>query len=75
MAPRIARTIRALLESAGLDTGGAKGLARLAAMSLVWGRVIQVWRDDEGALNRTMAEIDKRLKDMRGQLNRLGAGF
>jgi hypothetical protein len=50
-------------------------LARLAAMSLVWGRVIQVWRDDEGALNRTMAEIDKRLKDMRGQLNRLGAGF
>lgn len=75
MAPRIARTVRALLESAGLDTGGAKGLARLAAMSLVWGRVIQVWRDDEGALNRTMAEIDKRLKDMRGQLNRLGAGF
>ena len=75
MAPRIARTARALLETAGLDTGGLKGAARLAAMSLVWGRVIQVWRDDEGALNRTMAEIDQRLKAMRGQLARLGAGF
>ena len=49
--------------------------ARLAAMSLVWGRVVQVWRDDEGALNRTMAEIDKRLKQMRSRLKRIGAGF
>jgi hypothetical protein len=44
-------------------------------MALVWARVIQVWRDDEGALNRTMAEIDQRLKQMRTQLARIGAGF
>lgn len=75
MAKRIARTARAVLETAGLDTSGLKGSARLAAMALVWTRVIQVWRDDEGALNRTMAEIDQRLKQMRSQLTRLGAGF
>jgi hypothetical protein len=44
-------------------------------MTLVWARVVQVWRDDEGALNRTMAEIDKRLKQMRARLARVGAGF
>ena len=48
---------------------------RLAAMTAVWARVAQVWRDDEGALNRTMAEIDKRLKQMRERLGRIGAGF
>ena len=44
-------------------------------MTAVWTRVLQVWRDDEGALNRTMAEIDRRLKQMRSQLKRIGAGF
>jgi hypothetical protein len=75
MAPRIARTARALLESAGVDTSGIKGLARIGAMSAVWSRCVQVWRDDEGALNRTMAEIDKRLKEIRVYLSRVGAGF
>ena len=44
-------------------------------MTAVWARVAAVWRDDEGALNRTMAEIDRRLKTMRTLLGRIGAGF
>jgi hypothetical protein len=44
-------------------------------MTAVWARVLQVWRDDEGALNRTMAEIDARLRQMRERLGRVGAGF
>ena len=64
-------TARAILEAAGVTATAP----RLAAMTLVWGRVVQVWRDDEGALNRTMAEIDKRLKQMRERLGRIGAGF
>lgn len=75
MAPRLSATSKALLETAGIDSGGVKGLARRVAMAAVWGRVVQVWRDDDGALNRTMAEIDQRLKDLRRQLNRVGAGF
>ena len=51
--------------------GGGGQPPRLAAMTLVWARIVQVWRDDEGALNRTMAEIDKRLKQMRSRLTRL----
>jgi hypothetical protein len=64
-------TARAVLEAAGVTATAP----RLAGMTLVWGRVVQVWRDDEGALNRTMAEIDKRLKELRERLGRIGAGF
>jgi AcrR family transcriptional regulator len=75
MAARLAATSRALLEAAGIDAGGRRGAIRLAAMIAVWVRVLQVWRDDEGALNRTMAEIDKRVKLMSKRLGQVGAGF
>jgi AcrR family transcriptional regulator len=74
LAPRLPRTAKALLEAAGIDTGGIRGGLRLAAMTGVWTRVLQVWRDDEGALNRTMAEIDTQLKQINQRLGRLGAG-
>jgi AcrR family transcriptional regulator len=69
--PHLPRAARAILEAAGVEATAP----RLAAMTLVWTRTVQVWRDDEGALNRTMAEIDKRLKQMRARLNAIGAGF
>lgn len=71
LAPHFPPTARAILEAAGVEATPP----RVAAMSAVWARVVQVWRDDEGALNRTMAEIDLRLKQMRTQLGRIGAGF
>jgi hypothetical protein len=71
LAPHFPATARAILEAAGVEATPV----RLAAMIAVWARVVQVWRDDEGALNRTMAEIDKRLKEMRRRLGRVGAGF
>ena len=68
---RFPRTARAVLEAAGVEATPV----RLAAMTAVWARVLQVWRDDEGALNRTMAELDKRLKQMAAGLEKVGAGF
>ena len=65
------RTARAILEGAGLDATPPRRLA----MTALWMRVVQVWRDDEGALNRTMAEIDKDLRVMRRRLGWIGAGF
>ena len=75
LAPRLPRTARALAEAAGVDTSGPRGALRLAALTAVWARTLQVWRDDEGALNRTMAEIDKRLKEADGRLAKVGAGW
>jgi AcrR family transcriptional regulator len=71
LAPHFPPTARAILEAAGVEAT----LPRLAAMMALWARVTQVWRDDEGALNRTMAEIDQRLKQMRSALSRVRAGF
>jgi hypothetical protein len=71
IASHLPLTARAILEAAGV----AATAPRLAAMTLVWGRIVQVWRDDEGALNRTMAEVDKQLRQMRERLGRIGAGF
>jgi len=71
MLPHLPRTARAILEAAGIDATPP----RVLAMTAVWARCVQVWRDDEGALNRTMAEIDKRLKQMRSQLGRIRQGF
>jgi len=71
VAARFPRIARAVLEAAGVPATPP----RLLAMTAVWARVVQVWRDDEGALNRTMAELDKRLKQMAEQLSKIGAGF
>jgi AcrR family transcriptional regulator len=75
MGRRLARTARAVLAAAGVEADGPAGALRLAAMTGVWGRVVQVWRDDEGALNRTMAEIDLRLKQMKRRLARIGVAL
>lgn len=75
LAPGLPRTVRALLEGAGIDTSGLRGAARVAAVTGVWARTLQVWRDDEGALNRTMAEIDGLLKRTDKQLAQVGAGW
>ena len=77
-APLLARlpaTARALLEGAGIDASGVRGGLRVAALTAVWARVLKVWSADEGALNRTMAEIDRRLKQMRKGLEAANAGF
>ena len=77
-APLLARmpaTARAILEGAGVDASGARGALRVVAMTAAWGQILKVWRDDEGALNRTMAEIDRRLKQMRKALATANAGF
>ena len=75
VAQALPRTARALSEAAGVDTSGWRGGARLAALTGVWARTLQVWRDDDGALNRTMAEIDSRLKAANRRLARLRADW
>ncbi|MDB5428945.1 MAG: putative transcriptional regulator, TetR family [Caulobacter sp.] len=71
IARRAPATARAILEAAGVDATAP----RLAAMGAVWIRLLQVWRTDSDALAKTMAEADKRLKQLRDGLKKIGAGF
>jgi AcrR family transcriptional regulator len=76
MEPHRAALIAIARDSAGPSWDGLVATPpRVIAMTAVWARIARVWRDDEGALNRTMAEIDKQLKTMRTRLNRIRSGF
>jgi AcrR family transcriptional regulator len=53
-------SMRFMLEAAGIEAEGAAGLIKLQGLALAWARVVGVWLDDEEpALSKTMAELDR----------------
>jgi AcrR family transcriptional regulator len=53
-------SMRFMLEAAGIESQGASGAIKLQGLTLAWGRVLQVWLDDdEPTLSKTMAELDR----------------
>lgn len=65
-----------MLTAAGIPSAGWRGLIRAQALALVWSRVMRVWLgDDDPGHARTMAALDKRLREAERaavQLDRLG---
>lgn len=65
------RSARWLLELAGVDTAGASGFARVQGFTVILGRAVDAWRkDDAGDLARTMAALDRDLRDAEARLSR-----
>ncbi len=57
------RSLRWMLEAAGLDSGGLRGQLRISGLGMVYLSVLRVWLDDDSDdMARTMAALDKRLK-------------
>jgi AcrR family transcriptional regulator len=53
-------SMRFMLEAAGIDAEGPAGAIKLQGLALAWARMIHVWLDDdEPALSKTMAELDR----------------
>jgi AcrR family transcriptional regulator len=53
-------SMRFMLEAAGIEARGASGAVKLQGLALAWARVLDVWLDDEEpALSKTMAELDR----------------
>jgi AcrR family transcriptional regulator len=53
-------SMRFMLEAAGIEVEGAAGVIKLQGLAVAWARMIQVWLDDdEPALSKTMAELDR----------------
>jgi ubiquinone biosynthesis protein COQ9 len=68
MACQMRRSLRLMLETAGVSASGIKGHLRLQGLIGIYLAGLRAWaRDDSEDLARTMAEIDKRL----GQAARL----
>ncbi len=60
-------TARWLLELAAVDTSGAAGFARVRVFAAVLVRTTRAWmRDDSGDQARTMARLDRQLRDISG---------
>lgn len=56
------RSMRWLLDAAGVPTGGVVGQLRAHGLLAIWLRALRAWQDDEsGDLSATMAAVDKGL--------------
>ena len=56
-----------MLSGAGISVTGPGGLVRAQGLALVWARVLRTWLDDDDpGLARTMAELDRRLRQGEG---------
>jgi AcrR family transcriptional regulator len=57
-----------MLEAAGIDSSGIRGALRVRGLALIWARVFRVWLDDGEDQAKTMAELDRRLRQAEGML-------
>ncbi len=66
------RSMTWMLEAAGLEAGGLRGLARTQGLTLLYLATLRTWlRDDSLDLAKTMAALDGYLRRLEGLLRRL----
>jgi AcrR family transcriptional regulator len=58
-----------MLEAAGIDSSGLQGAMRVRGLALVWAAAFRVWLDDGEDQAKTMAELDRRLRQAEDVLN------
>jgi AcrR family transcriptional regulator len=57
-----------MLEAAGIDSSGLRGALRVRGLALIWARVFRVWLEDGEDQAKTMAELDRRLRQAEDML-------
>ncbi len=63
LAPTMGNTMAWSLEAAGLSASGPMGFLRIKGLSAIYASAMRVWlRDETEDLSRTMAHLDRRLK-------------
>ncbi|MEP2830416.1 helix-turn-helix domain-containing protein [Parvibaculum sp.] len=60
-----------MLEAAGIDSSGIAGAMRVRGLAFIWGAAFRVWLEDDADQSKTMAELDRRLRDGSALLDRL----
>lgn len=58
----IVRSMAAILEASGIDSGDLIGSIRAHALALIWLRTFQIWLEDNADLSKTMAQLDRLLR-------------
>ena len=58
----VVNSMRFMLEAAGIESDGGAGALKLQGLAIAWGRIVDVWLDDEEPeLSKTMAALDREL--------------
>ncbi len=66
------RSMRWMLEGAGIDASGRFGALRAQGLAWAYGRTLRVWLDDDDpGMARTMVALDRRLRDGEDWLRRI----
>ena len=66
-------SMRWMLEAAGLSADGLMGEVRTRGLAVIWVAAFRMWLRDEPDMNKTMAELDRRLHQAESILLRLSA--
>lgn len=73
--PAARRSLRWMLEAAGMDTAGMRGAVRLKAFAAAYLATVSTWlEDDSPDLTRTMARLDRALRRVDGWTSLFGGG-
>ena len=60
--PHLCRSMSWMMDAAGMDTGGMKGVAKIAGLTAIYLKALWVWRDDDSPdMAKTMAALDQSL--------------
>ncbi len=71
--PSLRRSLRWMLEAAGLDTAGISGALRLKAFAAAYVAAARVWMDDDSPdMTATMARLDRALRRVDGWTSLFG---
>ena len=71
--PHLGRSMAWMLETAGIDTNGIKGMMRVVGLCAIYMRTAYVWsHDDSPDMGKTMAALDKNLGTGEKLVNLLG---
>ena len=60
--PHLCRSMGWMADAAGVETGGIKGVAKIAGLTALYLKALWVWRDDDSTdMAKTMASLDQSL--------------
>lgn len=65
------RSLGWMLEAAGIDSSGLRGAVRVRGLAAIWANVFSIWLEDGEDQSRTMAMLDRRLRQGEDLLSRV----
>lgn len=71
--PHLCKSMSWMLEVCGVETSGIKGAVKVAGLSAIYLKTLNVWKNDEGVdMPKTMAALDSALARVEGWAETLG---